>query len=157
MTDRGQTANDYLVGIIVLLLTIAVVFGYFPSIFQPFDEPVGSEEEAMADNLGSVLITNTSAGGGEQTVNLTQIDVILDRYNASLQNDSAVPDWRQWNVTVRDGDGNIVSVVATGGTIRGGDTWDGSPSATTVRFVRAQNVTNAPQCANGCRIIVRVW
>lgn len=152
MTHRGQTTNDYLIGIVLLLLTITVVFGFFPSMFAPFEEPVGSDEETMAANLGTELVSNTTQPGTEQTVNLTRVHEIIDSEPEALGNRSGVPGWKRWNVTVVDSNGQVVSDGTND--VVGGDDWNGSPAATTVRFVVAGDATD---CEDGCRLVVRVW
>lgn len=150
-TKRGQTPNDYLIGIILLLLTITIALAYFPTLFQPFEEPVGSDEESMADNLASQLLADHAVPGEERTLNLTALNETVADPDDELQQ---IPDWMRWNVTVVDGDRGAVEV--DGEPVRGGPEWGGEPAATTTRFVLAQD-SDDDACEHGCRFIVRVW
>lgn len=151
MTERGQTINDYVIGMTLLLLSITLVFGYFPGIFQSFEEEVSNEEEAMATNIAAELVENSTVTGTKQTVSFDKVNGTL----YSLVNDSqqaGIPDWVHWNVTVLDVDSNVIS--HDGERLSNGTNWQGERVASTIRFVRAQDDTD---CDDGCRIVVRVW
>jgi hypothetical protein len=148
MNERGQTANDYLIGIIIVLVTIVAVFGYFPSIFDPFEDPIGSDERAMADNLADEVIANNTVAGTQQTLNQTAFETELEN-NVTLKQRAGIKKWRQINVTIEK-PGTVL--------IRGDDDDNFAqatvPAATTVRFVR---LADHPECNDGCYLIVRVW
>lgn len=154
MTDRGQTANDYLIGIIIVLVTIFAVFGFFPSIFTPFEEPVTSDEETMADNLANTVIDTHRTMNGERTLNFTQLETnITTTANLeTIKEQSGIPDWKQINVTVRTGPTETPIM-------QGGDTTGNAVTATTVRNIRAQDSTSGSlgeNCGDGCKLVVRV-
>jgi len=148
MNERGQTANDYLIGIIIVLVTLVTVFGYFPSIFDPFEDPVSSDDRAMADNLADELIANNTMSGTQQTLNRTAFEDDLSD-SATLKQRAGIKEWRQINVTIE----KVESVI-----IRGDDDDNFAqatvPAATTVRFVR---LAGHADCNDGCYLIVRVW
>lgn len=151
--DRGQTINDYLLGMILLLLSIALVFGYFPGIFQPFETEVSNEEEAMATNLAAELVDNSTVGESQQTVNLT----VLDQTMADFDEDSepaGIPEWLQWNATVLDSEGEVIEHEHNNEKIQNGSVWRDDLAGSTVRFVSA---VDNDDCGEGCRILVRVW
>ncbi|MFC7057931.1 DUF7287 family protein [Halovenus salina] len=145
---RGQTVTDYLLGIVLLLLSVTIVFGYFPGLFQPFEENVEDEERVMADNLAAELIDNSTIPGMQQTASFNALNRTID----TVANDSTgvgVPEWLRWNATVQ----NETGVVESGGvTLANGSVWNGRQTASVVRFVRIPSV-----CENGCRLVVRVW
>jgi hypothetical protein len=148
MTARGQTVNDYLLGIVLLLLAIVIVFGYFPGLFQPFEEEVDDEQRVMADNLATELVENSTVPGTDQTVSFTALNRSID----ALVDDSArvgVPEWLRWNATVHNASGVVTD---DGVALQNGSVWNDRQTASTVRFVRIPTV-----CENGCRLVVRVW
>jgi hypothetical protein len=156
-TDRGQTPNDYLLGIVILLLSIILVFGYFPSIYQPFEQQAGTEEQAMADNLAAEIVENSTAGGNEQTVDFELLKTTIDYYVNNSER-AGIPDWFNLNVTVINSTGGPVTINGPSKTLlNNGTTWRDSQAKSTIRFVVAQNPKKVPECANGCRIVVRVW
>lgn len=145
---RGQTVTDYLLGIVLLLLSVTIVFGYFPGLFQPFEENVADEERVLADNLAAEIIDNSTVPGMQQTTSFDALNRTID----TLANDSThagVPEWLRWNATVQ----NETGVVEAGGiTLANGSVWNGRQTASAVRFIRIPSV-----CENGCRLVVRVW
>lgn len=148
MKKRAQTANDYLIGIIIILITITTVFGFFPSIFEPFEEPVDSDEETMADNLASEAIDNFTVAGNQRTLNFTALDDALTQPRSyDINKTAGLQTWRNWNITIRTDSGVLET---------GGDNLDdySGPTATTIRFIQ---LTEHAECNNGCRLVVRVW
>lgn len=157
MTNRGQTIHDYLLGIVLVLLTIAGVFAFFPDVFVPFQEPVESEDRQMATELAAELVEVNSTMQGEQTINVTGLEQTVEDPDAlgGLINQSGIPGWKQVNVTVQDETGSLLirgESSDTGSVFR---EESGDPPATTVRTVQSQNRTHA--CAESCQLVVRVW
>jgi len=156
MTDRGQTLQDYLLGIVLVLLTIAGVFAFFPEVFVPFEEPVESEDRQMADQLSSEVIEANSTVGKRRTVNTTALNQTVQDADKleTLLNRSGIPSWKQVNVTVRTGDTLLVRGESsdTGSVFRDDNS---APPATTIRTIQAQNRTHT--CADSCQLVVRVW
>lgn len=157
MTDRGQTIHDYLLGIVLVLLTIAGVFAFFPDVFVPFQEPVESEDRQMATELAAELVEVNSTTQGEQTINVTGLEQTMEDPDAlgGLINQSGIPGWKQVNVTVQNETGSVLiggESSETGSVFREDSS---GPAATFVRTVQAQNRSH--DCADGCQIVVRVW
>jgi hypothetical protein len=157
MTERGQTIHDYLLGIVLVLLTIAGVFAFFPDVFVPFQEPVESEDRQMATELAAELVEVNSTMQGEQTINVTGLEQTIEDPDAlgRLINQSGIPGWKQVNVTVQDETGSLLirgESSDTGSVFR---EESGDPPATTVRTVQSQSRTHA--CAESCQLVVRVW
>ncbi|PSQ34164.1 hypothetical protein BRD08_10520 [Halobacteriales archaeon SW_10_66_29] len=156
MPERGQTIHDYLLGIVLVMLTIAGVFAFFPDVFVPFQEPVESEDRQMAGELATELVEVDSTMDGRRTVNLTALERTLEDPDALgvLVNRSGIPEWKQVNVTVRDDETVLVRGESS---TTGSAFYEGSsaPPATAVRTIQAQNRSHA--CADSCELVVRVW
>lgn len=156
MDERGQTLQDYLIGTVLVLLTIASVFAFFPEIFVPFEGAVDPGNEGMADELADEVVAVNATFDGERTVDTAEMNRTLrdpDGFGR-LVNRSGVPDWRLVNVTVRDGD----RIVFAGETDTVGSVYRENSSgstATRIRTIRAANESSP--CADGCRVVVRVW
>lgn len=139
--DRGQTLNDFVVGVALFLLVVGYTFAFLPTVFQPFGDPGGSETKRVdrtADLLVGDLLAEDTADPGELNETCTQAffdeaDVPPDcQFDRSLQRIAAVPDTTELNVTVtRDG-----AVVDDGGTT----------------FTRGATVSQAPNVARSVRI-----
>lgn len=144
MNERGQTAYDYLLGVVLLLVTIVAVLALFPQLFGPFVDPVSTDQQKMADSLSAELIETNSTLDKERTLALNTID---DSYVDQLKNRTGVPENRNVNITVQDGPGDVIE--------QGGDRRFGvDPAATTVRQIR---LAETGDCRDGCQLVVRVW
>jgi hypothetical protein len=156
MTGRGQTIHDYLLGVVLVLLTIAGVFAFFPEVFTPFEEPVESDEQHMSQRLADEVVQVNQTMRDSQTVNYTGLTATLtdgDRL-ADLVNSSGIPGWKQVNVTIV----NQTGIVAVAETSERGSVYRldrENPAATTTRTIIAQ--TAEPACNQSCQVVVRVW
>lgn len=66
--DRGQTTQDYLVGVGVLLLTVLFIFGYVPGVFGSTAAGVGGVEHSQADRAATYLVETYGVEGKQQTL-----------------------------------------------------------------------------------------
>jgi len=158
MADRGQTAHDYLIGVSIMLVTLFGIFAFVPGIFQPFQEPIGTDEEAMADRVGDHLVTDHAVAGARNTLDGDALKTTLTDDSAFLdllQRAGVPADRRQVNVTVSQADGTRVDTGATWSRPSDEHVYfvNQSVSATTIRVVQFQD----GRCDPVCRIIVRVW
>ncbi|SIR73628.1 DUF7287 family protein [Natronorubrum thiooxidans] len=60
LRDRGQTTQDFAVGIGVFILAVAFVFTFLPTILTPFDSSVSGGQTAQADRIADRLVHNLS-------------------------------------------------------------------------------------------------
>jgi len=148
MSDRGQTTYDYLIGIVLVLVTVIAVLTFLPQVFNPFVDPVSSEERNLADRVATEII-ETNGTDSERT--LDDISTVQDeqQYISGVKNRAGVrePDLRSVNVTFQSAEG------VTQGTI-GDDRQSTEPEAQTVRNVR---FVNDEICDGECHMVVRVW
>lgn len=151
MTRRAQTIHDYLLGIVLIVLTIGVAIGLLGSAYEPFFDPVSNEEQNMADNLGDELVDVHSTTWGDRTVDLGALDASISDEDAleDLRLRAGIPEWKSVNVTIQHDREVIVS---------GGDAMTGEPDARSVRSIRSIQIDGQyGACSDGCRIVVRVW
>lgn len=144
MNERGQTAYDYLLGIVLLLVAIITVLSLFPQVFGPFVDPVSTDREKAADRIAAEVIETNTTGQSERTLDVNGIDG-NGAYVEQIKNRAGVEEFRNVNITVQGEGGTMVAA----GDTRLGD----EPSATVVRTVR----TPTGDCTDGCQLIVRVW
>ncbi|AQL41621.1 hypothetical protein BV210_02330 [Halorientalis sp. IM1011] len=76
---RGQTTQDYLVGVSLLLLTVLFVFGYVPSVFGSTGADLGGVERSQADRAATYLVETYSVDGREQTLRYDEPDGIHEK------------------------------------------------------------------------------
>lgn len=160
MSVRGQTQQDYLIGIILLILTIVGVFALVPGIFQPFQDPVQANEQDKADHLADALIRNTSVdGSGTLLYRSNTSDTWgLDGATAgsafeTLLEDSGISTGSSplVNVTVKNGTEHLFWSEGQGASSY---KLNEGAAATTVRVVR---FVDDDSCDPACRLVVRVW
>ena len=159
-SERGQTTQDFAVGIGIFLLTIAFVFSYVPTLATPYESTVGGAETAQADRIADRIVENTSDSttpneldgslyqGNFTDDNLTAAvglrasdDVIFDRVNVGIKplgEDEPTADWS------------------------GGHTYDNQTAASSARIVTVddsdvESSIDDIDCDPACRLIVRVW
>jgi hypothetical protein len=114
--DRGQTTIDYAVGISVFLLTVAFIFAFLPSMFEPFTSESGDLlvlADRSADRLAADLLvenlTDPNVLNATCTVgffNATAPDPTGCRYNQNASDIrgalSVNRTGAEFNITVRD-------------------------------------------------------
>lgn len=156
MSDRGQTAHDYLLGMVLVLLTVAAVFAFFPEVFVPFENPVETEDEHMADRLADEVVEVNSTVRGERTVNITGLNETLqDPEFTNLTERAGIPEWKQVNVSIQDSGGEVLATSVTSGPGSVFRPESSSPTATRIRTIAAHNQSS--ECTDSCQVVVRVW
>jgi len=150
MNDRGQTAQDYVIGISILLLTLTGVFAFVPSVFGVAEEPVERNDQTQAAKLSDVVLAEYGANGTATTLDYDRLSAEVDGNDvpSTLLNESGIRRL-QANITVRNKSTDPV-IIQSGPRVETND-----PTATVVRFVRFENTT---RCNEGiCQMVVRVW
>ncbi|WP_408959138.1 hypothetical protein [Natrinema sp. 74] len=151
LDERGQTTQDFAVGIGVFLLAIAFVFSFLPTIITPFDSSVGGAETAQADRIADLIVHNTSAGENNisksefQTYTKSNLTAELGLRNANGNTLDQV------NVSVEYlGNGTMIGSPSTWS---GGDAYNNQSAASSARII----TTDENKCDPACRLVVRVW
>lgn len=158
MDDRGQTLHDYVAGISVFVLTVAVVLGLLPSVVAPFQGGGGAADARLSTQIGDRIVSDLSVAGtpnvldGEEVSSLTALDESDLRDRFGLRSEQYV------NLTLQaldgsafltDGAGGSGAVQVVGATARGED------AASSARVVRIDDPDF--DCRPACRLVVRVW
>ncbi|MFC4543708.1 hypothetical protein ACFO5R_17415 [Halosolutus amylolyticus] len=155
LSDRGQTTQDFAVGIGVFILAVAFVFSYVPSLVTPYDSSVGGAETAQADRIADRIVENTTDSSTPNELNgslyqerfadvpenLTAVlglrasddDDVFDRVNITIESLGDEPVDDEWS---------------------GGHTYDDQSAASSARIV---TVDDGLDCDPACRLVVRVW
>jgi hypothetical protein len=160
-SERGQTSQDYALGISFFLLTLTFVIGYFPSLLAPYDAGAGAAESATGNRVSEAVISELESGRAPNDLNATKAAEYFERNlsrshfreNLSVRTDAFV------NISVRTLDRSaVVEVFNASGTptkLLGGSPYNNQSAVTVSRIV---TMRNAPAtCRPACRIIVRVW
>jgi hypothetical protein len=156
--SRGQTTQDFAIGISLFLLTSLFVFVFVPGLFTTYEADVSPGSQQQADRIAASMIENYSLEDRNNWLDSNFADVV--GYTGSpagvgqFQERYGTEDFRLINVTLRRADGDSISSVDGAGT-----QYDGQNAATITRLVVVPSIN---QCSPGgaeqvCRLIVRIW
>ncbi|PSQ41847.1 hypothetical protein BRD17_10160 [Halobacteriales archaeon SW_7_68_16] len=145
--ERGQTLQDYLLGISLFIIVVGFVFALVPSILSPFTPPIESSQTVRAERVSSQMIDDFAVEGGRTTLNATAVNESLDGADGTFFEDRyAVDDVTDINVTIERATSEAV-------VYRGGDRYRGQAAASVTRVV---TLTDS-RCDTACHMIVRLW
>jgi hypothetical protein len=107
--DRGQTQQDFAIGISVFLLAVLFVFAYLPSTLASSDAQI-ERESYTADRVATAILTNVSAEGGANQLNDTRTEQFFTWHDDGddIRANYSISDTTQVNVTLETLDGIIV-------------------------------------------------
>lgn len=147
-TDRGQTAQDFAVGIGLFLLAVAFVFIFVPQIVQPYEAGIGSSEHSQADRAATMIVHNTSVEDRSGVLDHQQTTDYLSTGDVeTLRSRTGLPFTARINVTITNVETGDMAW-SDGAVYR-----EGRAAATATRIVRTTNSS----CQPACRLNVRVW
>ncbi|QSG14884.1 DUF7287 family protein [Halapricum desulfuricans] len=168
--ERGQTLQDYVVGVVVVLLATFFVIAYLPNVFASYDSPTDGIRSSQADRVAEYILTNYSVedqshelrydgpGGLHDTLSTEAgMNALRDQTSLNTSTDRRLPpDIQVFLVnasTLSDRD-ELVPAVHRGNTLSYGDTYRGQAAARSIRVVTMDNETI---CDPSCWLVVRVW
>lgn len=172
--DRGQTPQDFAVGVAILLLTIVATFGFVQnSVVTTYDRPVSGDTQESADRVATYLAENYSVEDRDNVLRYDSSDGINDSLNddsnslAELRSAAGldVATERRVNPSVNVsvvGSDSLANGTLEPATDGGGPalTWgdayrnqDGA--ASTTRVVTLEDGSTI--CSSNCLLVVRVW
>lgn len=151
--QRGQTLQDFVLGVSVFLVVVVFVFGLFPNFLSPFTAGVDAAERAQADRLARNLIENHSVETADNTLNGTKLAATVQESESTLRQRFGLATTADVNVTVRDLDGERV-VRHDGTPLAHGSSRTNQSSGSASRIV---SIAGSEKCQPGCRLIVKVW
>jgi hypothetical protein len=175
--DRGQTTQDFAVGISVFLLTVTFTFAFVPSTVTPFGSPVTDAIPAKSDRVASTVVDTYAVEDGSRTLDFDELtdpsasptsmsnaigsaDVSDTVSGDNLRDMFGLRDTAQVNITIEKRSGDIVkaeydSSSAGKEAMVGGDDYpQNQAAASTTRVIRLEGVDG---CKTGCLLVVRVW
>jgi hypothetical protein len=157
-SDRGQTTQDFAVGISVFLLTVGFVFGFLPTLLSPFGSPVGDDITAKSDRVAGTMISDLTVDGEPRTLNATQLEAFIsnNQTEADLREYFGLRASADLNVSVlnvQEGGSRTVLQV-NGSRMTAGDEYRSqTPAASTTRVV----LVSGDRCDVQCVLVIRVW
>jgi hypothetical protein len=164
--DRGQTPQDFAIGMSIFLLAVVTVLAFIPSIFTPFTAP-SATVDGQADRAATATMNDLAVQGSSTTLNRTATETwFATNRNASTDafaTSLGLESYRSVNVSIVRLNGSnrsdVVEIDITGGNttaLTAGASYDDQPSSTMVRIVRIEGMKDG-KCEPACRMVVRVW
>ena len=152
--DRGQTLQDYVAGISVFVLTVAVVLGLLPSVVAPFQGETGAVDGTIASTIGERVVGNLSVAGSPNVLDGDEVSTLLSKDESALRTRYGLKASQYVNLSVQTLNGSRTlsdgaDRLAAGATAADEDT------VTTARIVRIDDPTI--DCRPACRLVVSVW
>ncbi|WP_254767773.1 DUF7287 family protein [Salinilacihabitans rarus] len=164
--ERGQTTQDFAIGIGVFLLAIAFVFAFVPTVITPFSGAPGGDAP-QAERIAADVLDETATGSTPNQIDATAFDGLdaSDADELGLRSTASGP-IDHVNVTVvelSDADQEPIMVDIDGdGTdepLREGPAYDDQSAAVVSRLVTVVDDGDpVSECEDSaCRLVVRVW
>ncbi|MHC3437529.1 DUF7287 family protein [Natrialbaceae archaeon A-gly3] len=150
--DRGQTTQDFAVGIGLFLLAMAFVFSYVPTLLTPFSAGGGTGDTAQADRIAATILEDYSTDeanqlNGSEFSDLESEDDLVEEFG--LRSNDAGDRIDRVNVTLESLDGEETYEPTIGDNHE-----DADSTASAGRIVTAPDEA---ECDPACRLVVRVW
>jgi len=153
---RGQTIQDYAIGISVFVLTVTAAVTLFPSLVTTFGSGPSEDLTATADRVSEQIVQNHSVPGQAVELDPAGLEQLEGLNESELRERFALRETTQLNVTLQTSDGSAFVTDAGGDPVAAGDAGRPSRVAENVRIVTLANDSYVG-CAAGCRLVVRVW
>lgn len=163
MNHRGQTTQDFAIGVSILVLTLAGVFAFMPAVFDSSTDSVERQEHTKATALAETILEEYTIGGTTNTLEYDRLRTYFGISSGSSPSD--VPDAMRGAAGIRYRNANVT--ITRGDTDDDGDVYDDAvlttgadvyisvqSTATVTRIVRFEDDS---RCDPSCRLIVRVW
>lgn len=150
--DRGQTLEDYAIGIGIFLVTVFFVVAFIlPSMLAPFETDVSGDSEARAERVSTSIVQNASEPGSLNHLNTSVIEGIADLDTDGLRDRFNITETSWVNVSVTTLNGS--EIVENGTPLSTTESPSGRQTAT---YSRVVTLTDG-DCSPACRLIVRSW
>jgi hypothetical protein len=156
--DRGQTPQDFAVGISIFLITVMFVFAFVPSVLQPSRAGEEVTLTAEGDRVASALVANLSHPGRPNHLDASAVNATVNTYEGNVEqfrSEYGLGKFTNVNVTIRTLDGIGQVNDSTGDPYRFGDEYRDQQVVEVRRVVTMDDPHQ--QCQEGCLLIVRIW
>ena len=152
LRDRGQTTQDFIVGIGVFILAVAFVFSFLPTMLTPFDSSTSGGQTAQADRIADRVVHNLSTDtANEIEWDVSHLEDGEDRAEElGLRTNANEDPIERVNVSLQS--------LNESTTVEGfgfGPEYDDQSAASSARIVTVED--GPDKCDPACRLVVRIW
>lgn len=152
MGVRGQTLQDYVVGIGLFIITMAMVLTALFGFLEPLSTGVDGEDVSETNRVSETVIQNLSSGDSPNELRAADVQSTMDRGISDLRERWGIPGTTRLNVTLTTMNGT--RIVERGGTkLAVGQNHGADSVATSARIVTLSDGA----CQPACRLVVRAW
>lgn len=146
--NRGQTTQDFAIGIALFFIALLFVLTFIPSVLAPFGEVDHRERAAQAERASLGIISATAVD--DERIHLDEEALADFLASESLAADLDLPPGTAVNVTVTPlGESESIE--------QGGASYEDVEAGVWTRIVTIESSENDGPCTPGCRLVVRVW
>ena len=149
---RGQTLQDYTIGISLFVITVAAVLTGLLGFTSPLTAGVSSEDISQSQRISTAMVENLSTGNEPNQLDAAYVSSTLDRPVSQLKTRWGIEETTSLNVSVTTLNGTVI--LSRGGTkLAAGAGYRNESTATSSRVVSLTDGT----CDPSCRLVVRTW
>ena len=150
--DRGQTLQDYTLGISLFVITIAAAMAGIFGFIGPASPGVSSEDVAQSERISTAMVQNLSTGHQPNELRADRVESTLGQPVDALRQRWGVESSTNLNVSLEVLNGSHV-VERSGTKLTAGSQYAGHSTGTTTRIVTLDDGS----CDPSCRLVVRTW
>lgn len=153
-SQRGQTTQDFAVGIGIFLLALAFVFVFTPTLLTPYHSSVGGDTVAKTDRAAATIVSNLSVENRPYTLDWEETQRWFDRDDPAdalgFQSIDRI------NVTLQAMDGTVVQN-ASGAPLQHGPAFTDDRAMESASRIVVVDDASVSDCDPACRLVVRGW
>lgn len=151
--DRGQTLQDYVIGISIFVVVVFLALSFFPGLLNDFQSGSVGDHEAQADRISRQIVTNNTVPGTENQLNATAIEGMMDQSEDDLRQRFGVNDTVNLNITLESLNGDYY--INDTRTLTSEPNYYDTTAGTSARIVTLSD--DGYGCSPACRLVVRAW
>ena len=149
---RGQTLQDYTIGISLFLITLAAVLTGLLGFTSPLTAGVSEEDVSQSQRVSTAMVQNLSTGRQPNELDAARVGSTLARPASTLKTRWGIEATTSLNVSVTTLNGTVI-VERGGAKLTAGASYRNESTGTASRVVTLDDGT----CDPSCRLVVRAW
>jgi hypothetical protein len=150
--ERGQTLQDYTIGISLFIITVSAVLAGLLGFTSPLSAGVTSEDVSQSQRITTAMVQNLSTGRQPNELDATRLNTTLNRSEDQLRSRWGIEGTTSLNITVATLNGTRI-VERDGVRLTVGSSYTNRSTATASRIVTLDDGS----CDPSCRLVVRSW
>jgi hypothetical protein len=150
--ERGQTLQDYTIGISLFIITVSAVLAGLLGFTSPLSAGVTSEDVSQSQRITTAMVQNLSTGRQPNELDAVRLNTTLNRSTDQLRSRWGLESTTTLNITLSTLNGTRI-VERDGVKLTVGSGYTNRSTATASRVVTLDDGT----CDPSCRLVVRTW